>query len=292
MLSSMGNIKTDNVKEVRVYCDFRNHRIGDKVVCSAALKWYKDQHPQDWLIAVDDFWFEKGKQHTIPSNVIFKGVVDECVYNKTPVNATRLEFGCLWLRVPWLAKQGCYPSITLNNECEKQMLDRFRWMSDPYVCVHILENAPYKRKRNHDFRQMRQLLRVLSRHRVNVVRIGQDSGCVVRGVTDLTPYNLSVMESACVIKHSTAYIGGDTGMTHIASAVGVPWILAIYGSPDNPEPWRNQAQKIGCGDIDFCALPSVPEEDRLTVFRMRNHKFMLADVVNTCLGKLTDLGMI
>ncbi|OHB55300.1 MAG: hypothetical protein A2Y12_00595 [Planctomycetes bacterium GWF2_42_9] len=268
----------------RVYYYFHQHRIGDKVAISAALKWYKEQHPQDWLIAVDDFWFENGKQRSIPSNIIFDEIVNECLYNTTPADATRLDFGCIWIRVPWLAQQGYYPSIKVSKECEEQMLSRFRWMCSPYVCVHILEDAPYNRGRNHNFTQMVQLMRFLSGNGMHVIRIGKSSGYFLKQQTDLTRLGLSVMESACIIKHSIAYIGGDTGMTHIASAVGVPWILAIYGPPPNQKPWRNHAKAIGC-NVDFCSLPSVPKERR-TVFYMHGHKFSLSKAMDTCVEHL------
>lgn len=277
----------------RVYYDFNQHRIGDKVAISAALHWHRARHPEDFLIAVDDFWFGKGIQRAIPSRVVFEGLVDECVYNTTPPDAERLDFGCIWIRVPWLAKQGFYPSIRVSGECEARMFERFRWMTDPYVCVHILEDAAYNRRRNHSLRQMAELIRILSERGARVVRVGKWLGSVLKRITDLTPCGLSVMESACIVKNSICFIGGDTGMTHVASAVGVERIVAIYGPPLQPEQrkkWRKVALEMGC-DADFCSWPSVPEERR-SVFHMQDHQFSMTEVVDACTKHLREVNVI
>jgi SAM-dependent methyltransferase len=274
----------------RVCYNFTRHRIGDKVAMSAVLRWYREQHPEDWFIAVDDYWFENGIQRSMPSGTIFSGLIDECLYNTTPRNAIRLAFGCIWIRVPWVAQLGYYPSIMIDGESEERMLRRFPWMTEPYICVHILEDARYNGARNHDFTQMRRFLSVISALGAHVVRIGRASGRTLLRQTDLTLEGLSIMESACIIKHAAAYIGGDTGMTHIASATGVPWILALYGPPVDEERWREEARSMGC-DVGFCSLPSVPEEKR-TVFHMHNHHFPMTPVLDACVERLQRLNVL
>jgi ADP-heptose:LPS heptosyltransferase len=47
--------------------------------------------------------------------------------------------------------------------------------------------------------------------------------------------NLSLLHLAAVLKASTAYLGNDSGITHLAASLGLPTV-AIFG-PTNPEVW-------------------------------------------------------
>ncbi len=47
--------------------------------------------------------------------------------------------------------------------------------------------------------------------------------------------NLSLIQLAAVLQSSTVYLGNDSGITHLAAALGLPTI-AIFG-PTNPEIW-------------------------------------------------------
>lgn len=268
----------------RVYYDFYRHRIGDKVAMSAVLRWYRDQYPEEWIIAVDDFWFENGKQRSIPSSVIFGDLVNESVYSSIPSNAVCLDFGCIWIRVPWLARYGYYPCIKVDAEVERRLACRYEWMNEPYICIHVLEDAAYNRMRNHSVRHMAHLAKTLSDTGVQVVRVGQYSGYTWARQIDLTPDGLSVMETACIIKRCIGYIGGDTGISHIAAAVDVPWSAAIYGPPVEDAVWRRRARAMRC-DGGFCSLPSIPE-CRRSIFYMTDHRFDVTEVANVCISRL------
>ena len=239
----------------KVYYDFTGHRIGDKVVVSAAFKWHLSRYPKDHIIAIDDPHCHGSRQATLPSSVIFHGLIDE-VASKPPNGAAPLALGNLWIRTPWLARQGFYPSIVLDDAVEEAIIEQFKWIKQPYVCVHILQDAPYNRCRNHSYADMKEVILRLGRVGIRVVRIGRNFNNPIIRCTDLTQQRLTVMQSACVIKNCKVFIGGDTGMSHIASAVGVPHIIGIYG-PCDVNPWRYEAKQMGC-DVEFNSLPSVP----------------------------------
>ncbi len=51
----------------------------------------------------------------------------------------------------------------------------------------------------------------------------------------LVAQNLSLLQLAALLKRSTAYLGNDSGITHLAAALGLP-TLAIFG-PTDPAIW-------------------------------------------------------
>lgn len=57
----------------------------------------------------------------------------------------------------------------------------------------------------------------------------------------------NLRQTACVLGGSLGYLGGDTGLAHLAESVGVP-VKMIFG-PTTPEmgfgPWRPESQVIG-----------------------------------------------
>lgn len=168
------------------------------------------------------------------------------------------------------------------------MLKQFSWIKKAYVGIHILQDAPYNKCRNHSFRDMYALIAKLASYGVHVVRIGKSFNNHIPLCADLTQYNLSVMESACIIKNCGVYIGGDTGMTHIASALNIPSIIAIYG-PCRSELWQGEAKQMGC-DIDYSLSPSVPL-NKLKTVTMQNHRFDINYVTEKCLFMFSALGI-
>jgi FkbM family methyltransferase len=257
-----------------VYYSFKRHRIGDKIAVSASFRWLKSLSPQTKIIVVDDNESHQGRQSTIPSSVIFSHLIDG-VADAVPEGVNPIHFGSHWIRTPWLAKQGIYPSIQVDSSDEAELFYRFSWMGKPYVCVHILEDAGYNIRRNHNFGSMQSLISLLSRKGYQVVRIGKPLGRLAKDCIDLSELNLTIMQSACVIKNCRAFVGGDTGMTHIAAALDIPLILAIYGNLEGQDPrWKKLSKRMGCFPLqdNFCSLPNIKPE-KLKILEMRNHAF-------------------
>jgi len=268
----------------RVYYDFWRHRIGDKVATSACLEWFKSENPNTLLIAIDDNKSFRGCLSTIPSSVVFPHLVDD-VCQKRPPDTFQILFGCLWIRLPWLAKRNIYPSMKVDSTIELQLLNSFKWMTEPYICIHILEDAPYNIGRNINFNNMQKLITLLWKTGYVVVRVGKWPGKSAEHCIDMTQEQLSLMQTAVIVKHGTCYVGGDTGITHIAAATGVPHIFAVYHKLKTDEvKWKRVAIHMNCG-CEFSTLPSVPEK-RLSIIKMHEHQFDVYTTFNNICQKM------
>jgi hypothetical protein len=271
----------------QVYYDFWRHRIGDKVATSACFEWFKRENPDILLVAIDDNKSFRKRLSTIPSSVIFPHLIDGVCKKRSP-DLFEIFFGCLWIRLPWLAKRNIYPSIKVDPVTELQLLNRFKWMSEPYVCIHILEDAPYNIRRNINFKDMQELITRLSQAGYLLVRVGKWLGKIAKHCIDLTREQFSVMQSAVIVKHATCYVGGDTGITHIAAATGVPHVFAVYYKIRSDQAkWIKVAIRMNCG-CDFSTLPSVPKE-KLTIIKMHEHHFNIDGAFNSICEKMKSL---
>ncbi len=54
--------------------------------------------------------------------------------------------------------------------------------------------------------------------------------------------NLTLTELAALLKRCTVYVGNDSGVTHMAAAVGTP-VVALFG-PTNPEVWGPRGRRV------------------------------------------------
>ena len=59
-------------------------------------------------------------------------------------------------------------------------------------------------------------------------------------ITPLT--NLSLNELAAVLRKCDLYVGNDSGVTHLAAAVGIP-VVALFG-PTDPRVWGPRGDKV------------------------------------------------
>lgn len=64
-----------------------------------------------------------------------------------------------------------------------------------------------------------------------------------------------LLEAAAVLEHARAFVGNDSGLGHLASAVGTP-TLAVFGPgrPARYHPWGAQATWLEAPDGDLAAL--------------------------------------
>jgi heptosyltransferase-3 len=72
----------------------------------------------------------------------------------------------------------------------------------------------------------------------------------------------NLYELACWIAGARLYIGNDAGITHLASAVGVP-VVAIFG-PTDPAVWapRGERVRVVAGDLESLSADTVLEAVR------------------------------
>ena len=83
---------------------------------------------------------------------------------------------------------------------------------------------------------------------------------IVSGLKLLRLANLSLVQLTSILEKCHAFIGNDSGITHLAAAVGTK-TLAIFG-PTDPDVWgpRGENVRIVCRPL-FCS-PCEPEERR------------------------------
>jgi ADP-heptose:LPS heptosyltransferase len=74
----------------------------------------------------------------------------------------------------------------------------------------------------------------------------QDRVQEVRGnLKKATPFiaeNLSLLQLAAILRRCTAYLGNDSGITHLASSLGLPTV-ALFG-PTDPEVWGPRGASV------------------------------------------------
>ena len=96
----------------------------------------------------------------------------------------------------------------------------------------------------------------------------QDGVEEVRGnlkkVTPLIAENLSLLQLAAILKRCTAYLGNDSGISHLASSLGLATV-ALFG-PTNPEVWgpRGVSVRIVLGTRPDPPFFSAPQSHRYT----------------------------
>lgn len=147
-------------------------------------------------------------------------------------------------------------------------LERFaelaRWFSSRSLKVYVSGSASE---------------RELCGHLASLASLGQDS--VLAGRSDL-------MTTAAIVAGSRLYIGGDTGVSHIAAAVGSA-VVAIFG-PTNPRRYRPIGERVRV----LCPLESweigdsdlrVPSTRRLDVSIQR---VSTSQVIEACNDLLTE----
>jgi ADP-heptose:LPS heptosyltransferase len=53
---------------------------------------------------------------------------------------------------------------------------------------------------------------------------------------------LSILEAAHILRRATLYVGNDSGITHLAAALGVP-VIALFG-PTDPRRWAPRGDRV------------------------------------------------
>ena len=64
----------------------------------------------------------------------------------------------------------------------------------------------------------------------------------LKKVTPLIAENLSLLQLSAILKRCTAYLGNDSGITHLASSLGLPTV-ALFG-PTDPEVWGPRGTSV------------------------------------------------
>jgi hypothetical protein len=214
-------------------------------------------------------WAPSGLFHTITSDM-----------NEVVNLGKRLypDPGNLFNYAPAKIKEtGHYPKLTVPRHhyewLKSGLLELLNVSSDkivrPVVCFHILLDAPYQRSRNHVFAEWEKCIRELAGSGVTCFRVGHPATAKksIEGenIYDLTKHGLTPSQSIAVISMCDVYVGGDTGMTHAASALGKK-VVGIWG--DCTHMLRDKSVPNNFQDGDWDTTPYVPEENR---YMLRRH---------------------
>ena len=157
----------------------------------------------------------------------------------------------LWETLPHLNADGyyinmhSYPFMDLWWSVERRKLG----VPLRYLAVHILTDSDYHKEKLIDFNYMRDTLINLSDN-IPIVIVGSSINPVIEhnNIWDLT--GNSIDESIAVVNKCNVFVGGDTGISHVAGALGKPVIDLFPGD----QRWHNDS---------YDAVVSIPK-DRLT----------------------------
>ncbi len=131
---------------------------------------------------------------------------------------------------------GTHPKLSLRAETAQAGL---RWLADrgiekSAVAIHPGSGSP---KKNWPVERFIALARVLSgRGHSPFFIIGEADDAAGRAILDQAPgvpvlSGATLTEMAAVLAHCVQYVGNDSGITHIAAALGIP-VIALFGASD------------------------------------------------------------
>jgi hypothetical protein len=267
-------------------------RLGDRIVLKYFAENVKRNNPDAILYSYEEFGYESVKEFTVKEWMpgIFDGHFERgqkvngihiCAENFIQTTGIRRKFpkpGNLFVYAPIkIAKTGLYPTLKIPPKMRQWKQDELsalirpnKFGDRPVVCFHILLDAPYSRSRNHYFPEWEKCIKMLSKKDVLIIRIGyggsarKDLSNIGKNVVDLAVKNLKTPQSIAAISACDIYVGGDTGMTHAASALGKK-VVGIWG--DITHMLRNQKRPNDIKPGDWDSGPYVPEENRYMLRR-------------------------
>jgi hypothetical protein len=109
---------------------------------------------------------------------------------------------------------------------------------EDFVAIHPFSGSP---KKNWPLENFRELARTLERDMPVRWCSGPDDPPLEGAVRIDDLYEL-----ACWLARARLYIGNDSGITHLAAAVGTP-VLALYGPGANPAVWAPRGEHVRVG---------------------------------------------
>lgn len=138
------------------------------------------------------------------------------------------------------------PRLTLTDEYRREGAGRIAAMGENVVAIHPGSGSPAKNWPLERFVELAGLLAdvegmtpifVIGQAEVEIDRMLTRTGSTVPILS-----NCSVVELAGALSACTGYIGNDSGVTHVAAAVGLP-LVAIYG-PTDPGTWGPRGERV------------------------------------------------
>ncbi len=191
--------------------------------------------------------------------------------------------GLPWLMLPRLARLGIYPKLRVPHAPLPEQVERqlAKAADRPWLVFHILSDAPYNPIRNQDFACYEGLVDHLQRAapQLYLLRVGLPGSRRLNlspevGL-DLSHAHLSLLQIAALQGRAKMFLGGDTGLSHLAGALGVPRLISIYAYMYGLEYTLRHCfscvRHSGLAEPMSC-FPSLPKQ-RLCRVRQRAHRF-------------------
>ena len=139
-----------------------------------------------------------------------------------------------------------HPHLTLNAERQAWGRDWLaaRKLIAPVLAVHPGSGSPHK---NWPLNQFIALIQALPRHVTPLLILGEADAALVAPLIQALPDTPRVtghtlVEVASVLANCAGYVGNDSGITHLAAALGLP-VVALFG-PSNPEHWAPRGPHV------------------------------------------------
>jgi hypothetical protein len=282
-LASTYNIHLDikhniEFEKLRIY-SFLNLRIGDRVAATAIINDVEkrdESFNRPAIIVVEhDYVDHPGYQDCInddsrfdlmcsipvvDARIILRSKEDKNnIFNNLVLPDVEIEFQFmpgLWETLPILAKDGIYPSMVaklLNWWWFGGEKGEYLSVDEPYIVVHPLLDAGYNTVRNHNVGMIVSLIRRMASFGIKIVVIGltedqiSNIGYIGHVVKMIPRSKYNVDQVMAIIAGCTLFIGGDTGFSHAAGALGRS-VVAIYpplpNDPGLPPGWDSMVSTL------------------------------------------------
>jgi hypothetical protein len=117
----------------------------------------------------------------------------------------------------------------------------------PFLCLHPGSGSEHKNWPKEDFLEVARgafrLWRLASVVLIGPAEEGQRTFWAgVRGPFLSVREDLPILEVARILQRATLYVGNDSGITHLAAALGVP-LVALFG-PTDPQRWGPRGDRV------------------------------------------------
>lgn len=164
----------------------------------------------------------------------------------------------LWSELRVLQQYGITPKVCIPQrwlQRAARRLQRFNQREGGVLVAMHVRALKRQRHKNGDLDLFTDLARRLCRNgdRVLLVGAGDDRTPISQtGVLDLLPTKLPIEETAALLSLADVYVGGDSGPTHLAGAVGCP-VVGLGYTTDKYGPFVPNWQLVA----RFGQMPSI-----------------------------------
>lgn len=234
--------------------------LGDKIVLSAVTEWLAKKRPAIEVIGIEGEEALSMARYRHPPTEFRRGEVareleilarqlrshrnwsvwllgdhNSVRWSGEGVRSGQLYVGELWTYLKALAQEGVFPRLQVDDHARELAWERLRrrFGSEPYqyVTLHVrrLSREPWKNGSEARARAIAQ--RLVKEVGCRVVLVGrEDQYDEIRGegVADLRGMDMDLAGLSGLLAGATLHIGGDSGPTHLAAAVGTRLCCVDY----------------------------------------------------------------